>query len=697
MKTLHMHEVLYFNNELVFQKNKVSINIEKTKNNNEHLVASIVHSINTYGYTLSKESYKILANSDENTITYFYKKVMKIFKNTKGYSSKYVFYKNFPDLGDMTKVDYIINAILHYYTSTSDSYGYMPKKENKREKLQDVIKLNEINIINEEEADDIVKEMITNFFEGSIAIMSYRHQHFVSYMRLLPNKIKPKEIPFKENFSLFVKGNTIENSFKYVNTITDLLRMYVALSNGDDSLINKTMFISLKRSDRRLFVSKLNELCNVNSYDELHSHEHLFKKMFEKLHVGEYAKQYHNAFEVVCNFRDSEYQTFNSKLQTAYKSGDIKTLSLLKSRPGVFARSIDSLLRNESFDSDVVLEAFDSVATKVSSKLLLELWEYYLNRNNDDTRIFSIRKQDGMILKEISDNRVDVKEEVIFKMTEILKNALSIVFSDFDEIDKVYLDESMKNFAIPKNARNASKGNKTLTFGSRVKLEKEKSVLRFFTHWKNSKYRIDIDLSMQLFDKNFNSVRTLAWHNMSGMKDIDCYHSGDIVSAPKGASEFIDLNLEKAKKIGRYAVICNNSFSCESFCDIPECFSGVMFREKSNSGEIFEPSTVEFKFNLTQDNTGTNIAFLIDLETLELVWMDRALIDCQSSMVSHGNPGLILLMKKALSKHISMYDLVKLHSNRLNFVDKEEAEFVISDDETSHLRQYDFEIWANWM
>ena len=37
-----------------------------------------------------------------------------------------------------------------------------------------------------------------------------------------------------------------------------------------------------------------------------------------------------------------------------------------------------------------------------------------------------------------------------------------------------------------------------------------------------------------------------------------------------------------------------------------------------------------------------------------------------------------MMLKKALEKHMSIYDLVKLHSSHLNFVDrKEDAKFII--------------------
>ena len=47
-------------------------------------------------------------------------------------------------------------------------------------------------------------------------------------------------------------------------------------------------------------------------------------------------------------------------------------------------------------------------------------------------------------------------------------------------------------------------------------------------------------------------------------------YSGDITSAPEGASEFIDLEYKKARQFGRYVVISNTVYTGQNFCDIPE-------------------------------------------------------------------------------------------------------------------------------
>jgi hypothetical protein len=281
--------------------------------------------------------------------------------------------------------------------------------------------------------------------------------------------------------------------------------------------------------------------------------------------------------------------------------------------------------------------------------------------------------------------------------------ALTKIYSSKDKLEKVYLSENMKNYCIPVNNRSASSGYHTLPYASRVKLNTEDhSIIRLFTHWKNSeKNRIDIDLSAEFYDDNFNYVTSLGWHNMDGGKKFSSYHSGDIVSAPNGASEFIDINYVEAKEHARYVVICNYVYSGDAYKDIPECFSGVMFRKnKGKKGEIFEVSTVKYKYDLTQETSSKNIAYVIDLKTMELIWIDCAYHHSPSfALVAAGDLSLVAIMKNALKKHMSIYDLVMLHKNHIEFVDnKEDAEVIIDDSSDSSLSPYDLEkLSADWL
>ena len=86
------------------------------------------------------------------------------------------------------------------------------------------------------------------------------------------------------------------------------------------------------------------------------------------------------------------------------------------------------------------------------------------------------------------------------------------------------------------------------------------NVIRFFLWWKEGKIdgkatgRVDLDLSATIFRSNWKYMNHISYTNLKEAK-LGCCHSGDITSAPKGASEFIDIDLEKVRAAGgRYAV-----------------------------------------------------------------------------------------------------------------------------------------------
>ena len=184
-----------------------------------------------------------------------------------------------------------------------------------------------------------------------------------------------------------------------------------------------------------------------------------------------------------------------------------------------------------------------------------------------------------------------------------------------------YLDLRLKNYLVPFSQRSASKSLRTLVRGSRVPLP-DCTTLRLFVWWKNGRSRVDIDLSAAMYDADYKYIDTLAYYNL---KNFGAHHSGDIVDAPKGAAEFIDIDLSccMARRV-RYVVMCLNSYTEQPYCDLPECFAGWMARQRPNSGEAFEPKTVVDKVDVASD-TRFCLPAVFDLVSHEVIWADIAL------------------------------------------------------------------------
>lgn len=685
-------------------------------------IAALLKSFSSLGYTLNQESILKLIEFSSSSLAYFYHTYFPLLKEVAGCNVKHtIFYKNFPDMKNISDLEYYYRAALHYLTASENSDGFMN---------QDIDDFNRMVVSNENkiilqiitisEAKKILVEICENYFEGKTAIPNSERSFLTMILNEYKDLIVINDIPFKENIAIYfdcLLANKNDLSFgeffsiynlTFVNTATDLLRVYAAISKGDVTLRNKVQFISLDRKCRRIFINKLDDIAIHNKYiiDEFVQHEFLWKKAFEKLHIGEYENKYPNIFKYAYSFRNNEYVTYYGSLEKN-KLNQKKYIELLSQRPGEFARRLDSMIRNVDYDLDYTLESFSKIANKVSTNVLLQLWESFKNRTLYETRIFRIKKSYCDVFKEIEDSREPISQNTINKVIDVIEDALRMIYSSYEKRGNVYLDESLRMYCLPTNARNGSCQNKTLTFGTKIKLsEEDGDFMRVFTHFKNMNdgnneiERVDVDLSVEFFDDEFDNIISLSWHDMGSGKDFNCYHSGDIISAPKGASEFVDLDYKKAKEYARYLVVVNSVYTGQSFESIPECFSGVMFMNKlGKKGVVFNPEFIANKFDLTQKYSNQNIAFAIDLHKMELIWMDCPLSNGFTNIVAKYTSGVVISLKEALKEHMNLYDFFKLHNGHVNFVDKkEEADIIISDDDDATLKPYDVEKIASlWL
>jgi hypothetical protein len=162
---------------------------------------------------------------------------------------------------------------------------------------------------------------------------------------------------------------------------------------------------------------------------------------------------------------------------------------------------------------------------------------------------------------------------------------------------------------------------------------------------------------------------------------IKAYHSGDIVSAPRGASEFIDIDIPSALKHNARYIIANvNIFTGQKYKDIPECFAGCMFREKPQSGEIYDPKTVEYKFDLASES-GVAVPLIFDMVENQIIWCDMNIAvssdngGWRANNVENNAKGIVAIGKALteLSKP-NLYDLFKLHAKARGKLVKERKE-----------------------
>lgn len=644
----------------------------------------MLKNIEALGFTFSEQLIQACRELSLQQLTALYREVIDALRQAKGaHHIHKPMYPNFPEqVMAMDEVDLYINAIVHYLTDGR----YLPASERKeRMPLLDEVELQVIELGTQEEFERLFGQIAasnTSLSEQDKEDLTW----FVAAYGSDIARLLPDAVPQKENMA-FLAGLLITHTdhaqefvSQFCRTATDVLRLAVAMSGGDVSLATATKFRSFRREERALLLGLLNRLTNPT--EDMLRWKARWIRLGERLHPGEYAKTYPNAAEAFGILRnDIPVATFNSKLeQVLAKQKTEAVLRLLSSRPGELARRLDHLLRLNATTQDAVLEAFEAAAEKISTPVLLQVRQHFQARPlPTPLRVFFPK---GNLAKAYAapNTLSELPEAVCGRVVLICGVALLARFRNLPPLGKVYVDSELSRYKIPFAQRSASKSFRTIARGSRLPLPADCKVLRFFLWWKNGRERTDIDLSAAMFDVEFVYKDIVSYYNL---KAYGGCHSGDIVDAPEGASEFIDITLSKVKAAGiRYVVMTLNSFTQQPYCELPECFAGWMARQQPDSGEIYEPKTVQDRLDITAD-TRIAIPLIIDVEAEQVIWCDMALRrNPRWQNHVHGNLSGIAATLQAMTRlnKPNLYDLFRLHAAaRGELVESpEQAEIVFS-------------------
>lgn len=685
--------------ELNVPENVLDLSIEdnvKEQEKRDSSIASILKNISSYGYMLDNSMINKLKNSNYSDIVNWYLSIKDVLIDVIGLREHMEpVYKNFPQDVMATDESEMYLASLVYFLSNNT---ISPKEMEERPELNEFR-----NLILISEADESTYNAIfTNLLSSKISF-GVVDKADVTYFVLNNERffdLLPSSIPNKENLitltQLCIDNFGYEDSrttslTSIYKTATDILRLAVALSDGDVSLSSKCKFKKFNRSERRFLLNLLN---NVKyPLEDMCKYKKQWIALGEIIHPGEYKNKYKNAFDSFTKIRNNaKFPKFNGKVNAAFEKKDLKgLLSLLSKRPGEFGRSLDRCLSTFTSKEDVdqILTSFDKIADTMESTILIGLMQHMKDRKNKtDSRIFFPK---GKISKAffIENNMKKIDEDVLDRTISICQKALISIYSKKEPMGKVYVDETLKDYMFPMTLRNASRTLKPMARGSKMKLKDNCNVARMFVYWKEPEnlHNVDLDLSVILLNKDFKLEGTCYYGNYSNanVKAFGCYHSGDVRKAPQGAAEYIDLDLAKLKaKNVAYVLTCVHSFTQEPFYDLAEAFVGVMEREKPNDGEIFEPSTVANKSDLITEQI-TSLAMMLNVEDNSITWLDLGTdanhVDgvCNNINNSKGN---IIPMTKAFMKRnfISIYDLISLNVEaRGEFVDnKADADYIFS-------------------
>lgn len=639
-------------------------------------ISAILKDMAQLGYTFSPTLINHLQQLTVADLTAFYKELVAEVKTMLGDTIDYKpMYPNFPkQVMDMKESTLYVNAIVHYVAKALGT-RWLPKYEKKeRAVLADDIKLTIIDLGSEKELKELGKSLLAA--KTSLSVTDKEDITFLiqSYKSFV-TELLPESLPHKENLAFIVR-TVSENTdlsptyfAKYIKTATDVLRLAVAFSDGDVSLAAKTKFKKFKRIERRLLLGLLENCTNL--LEDMVRYQKPWIRLGEILHPGEYKNRFPNTFKAFDTLRNATKRipVFNTTIEKALADKQVdEAIKTLVTRPGELARRLDHLVRIAE-QPTLVTQAFSTVSQKVSTPVLLQVYKHFKHRNEDkELRAFFPKGQVAKV-QTIPNELPDIAVTTCKTIMSICKKALVERFKSLPPLGKVYLSKELKNYIVPFSQRSASKALRTVVRGSQLPLPTIGNTLRFFLWWKEGVVNgeptgeVDIDLSAVMYTEKWEYIEHISYTNLKSEK-YKAVHSGDLTSAPDGAAEFIDLDMPSILEYGgRYVVMALYAYSAHPYCDLPECYAGWMMRQFPESGEIFEPATVQDKIDLTA-NTQVCLPVILDLVAQKVIWIDLALTSFPHwpNNVENNNTGMVA-MGKAMTTLVkpNLYELFQFH------------------------------------
>lgn len=428
---------------------------------------------------------------------------------------------------------------------------------------------------------------------------------------------QPKTIPVRENKAII---NSVRLKFSapiIVDTVTDVLRVAALISGSDVTLNTKPKFKTMPNKTRKALLQGLEDVVSSNKskLGDVYKNRESFKRLFLRLNTNFEKGEYDNAYEVLRFAVEGINVSFEAKLEKAFATNDIEVVTdLLSNNPGLFVRSLNRLLLQTKLgEVDAVVKALERVANKVSTPVLLGLRQYLTNRTTQKTvRVFINKKGTGRV----------IPDEQPVLSAELLKPIVTLIDSEISSripAGTYVVSRDILHVALPLSNKLTNDGFGVMPRGSKDSFTGE--ILRFFTYWKQNKHRTDYDLSAVMLNEDFTINSQLSYTQLEAVGGV---HSGDITSAPKGASEFIDLELSKVK--AKYIVPQVNLYSGENFNQVKESFFGYMERSVVQKGKPFEAKTVKTKAEMRGDNkVALPLIFIKEEDGWKVKWLNAFL------------------------------------------------------------------------
>lgn len=673
-------------------------------------LATVVAELVKLGYVADLDQLKGLSENEAVSL-------LKALSKFKGTNLRWVpFYPNFPQqVMESSESDLVFNALIHYLSrGTVNPVENTPvvartpvvKVGNKSLAFDNLTMLKGVSV-------DSLFLNVFDAFESPVSVspeIMDELDSLISYASLsvVTKAVDGFETKNKENWLILgqaIEGDSFDFYLDTAKTATDVLRAVVFQSSLEDAIqLGRVpnLVVKLSRSQRKSVMLTLDKLARdgemsikkgqsslkFNSVlDDMYSYKKLWKRISSSLHPFDFKRQAPVAVDVysaVLGNDNAVYKRFNSIVEQKVEEGNIlDAAALLSYKPGRFVRSYDWLVRSAKDENEAmkVISLFNTLKTKIQTNTLISAYNGIINR--DKTHV-TTRVNGGKHIERVRE-LPSISPDVVDVMLNSIVNKIRGNNFDSSQLEgKVFVDPVLKGISVPLNVRDSSKG-RVLPSGSKVKLGTDSPIIRMFTHWENHKTRVDIDLSAVFYGENSDNKDYV---NYTRLKNGFAVHSGDYVDAPAphGATEFVDIDVEKALAAGvRYVEMDIRSYAGVPLKEMGQeekLFAGVSFPEDGQTGELFDLAHNPWSFTPSGEAKFSMSVFVFDLVEGEMMWVDGNLSTGSFASGVHqpeSDSSFGVISSMFNSKFFSLYDLFVTHLGEGQAVEeRDEADTVVS-------------------
>ncbi|MDO4728583.1 MAG: hypothetical protein Q4B43_06225 [Bacteroidota bacterium] len=453
------------------------------------------------------------------------------------------------------------------------------------------------------------------FFRSPTDILRYLWYKKTGFLQI----IEPKTL---------IKNYT--NNHKHINNLHDISAFAKTLSK-------EKLKLKYSRKEAKIVALWLNHLTlDIELIaEQMHPKRGMWVRFIRALRLTEYSKKtgFENLKKLLDVFYNQTYQVWQGRVNHFRLKSDAKqTFALLKSRPGLFTRSLFANML--WFGAETTLDEFKQIISQVPLKLIFTLDSYadiYFQKNT----IRNVRTIMGL-RKNITSNKYttlytgqeleQMQKQVRQLCLFALKERYSLQKTDYQQ---VYIDPILYNIPFPIGDRGQNIQDVEPTFmGERIPIEGNK--IRLFMQWGEGLVAQHLDMDLSAYITYTNAKATVC--NYLHLHHQGCKHSGDIRSIPDkiGTAEYIEIDINQLRKNdAKYVMFTCNAYSTGSIS--PNLVVGWMdskhkMKISERSGVAYDPSCVIRQIRITQALVKGLVFGVLDIQNSEIIWLEMPFV-----------------------------------------------------------------------